>query len=96
MKNAFCVRIKIHGQVQGVFFRTSAKEKADELGVFGWARNLDDGSVEIMAEENPPAGGEKLKEFLDWCKKGSKFAKVEKMDVEWHDDKGKFKDFRII
>lgn len=54
----------IEGKVQGVFFRASAKEQADKLGLNGWVRNLSDGSVEIQVE------GEKetLKRFLEWCK----------------------------
>ena len=44
------LRISITGTVQGVFFRTYIKEKADELKVRGFARNLEDGRVEVIAE----------------------------------------------
>ncbi len=68
--------ITIFGEVQGVFFRSSAKEKAEELGVTGFARNDPDGSVYMEAE-----GGEKaLEEFLAWCGKGPAGAKVEKIE----------------
>ncbi len=40
-------RIKVTGRVQGVFFRASTKEKAEELGINGWVRNEPDGSVLI-------------------------------------------------
>ncbi|MGM0941624.1 MAG: acylphosphatase [Bacillota bacterium] len=42
----------ISGRVQGVGFRYTAKQKADELGVTGWIRNNEDGTVELDAEGN--------------------------------------------
>ena len=70
--------IRIIGKVQGVFFRASAKEKADYLGVSGFVRNESDGCVYIEAE------GEEiiLEQFLEWCWQGPPRAKVDKMDVE--------------
>ena len=46
-KEVYCT---VHGEVQGVFFRQFVKEKADQLGVFGYAKNLPDGTVEIVAQ----------------------------------------------
>lgn len=70
------LKIKVSGRVQGVFFRYSAKVKADELGIVGFARNEADGSVYIEAE-----GEEKvLEQFLEWCKEGSEFAAVENVE----------------
>lgn len=79
------LNIKIYGQVQGVFFRVSAKEKAEKLGITGFVRNEKDGSLFIEAE------GEKqnLDKFLQWCKKGSPMAKVERIEVT----AGKLKNF---
>lgn len=66
----------VSGRVQGVFFRASAKEKADELDIAGWAKNLSDGRVEIVIE-----GDEKLvDEMLKWCYKGSSNSKIEKVE----------------
>ena len=48
------IHIIVHGRVQGVWFRAGAKEKADELGLFGWGKNQPEGTVEIHVE------GEKL------------------------------------
>jgi len=77
--------IKIHGQVQGVFFRASTKEKADELGVTGLVRNEPDGSVYVEAE-----GEEKsLETFVRWCHRGPPRATVEKCDIR----EGSLKDF---
>lgn len=71
------LNIKIYGKVQGIFFRVTAKEKADGLGITGFTKNEDDGSVYIEAE-----GEEKnLEEFLKWCKKGPSLAKVEKIET---------------
>ena len=71
------LNIKIHGQVQGVFFRATAKEKADTLGIKIFARNEPDGSVYIEAEGEK----EKLDEFIKWCYQGPSFARVEKVEV---------------
>lgn len=86
------VRIIIFGRVQGVFFRKSTKEKADELGVLGWVRNDSDGSVEIMAV------GEKeiLEKFIKWCKKGPPLAKVENVEADWSKASSDFEEFSII
>ena len=82
------INIKIFGRVQGVFFRDSAGKKAEELGIAGFARNEPDGSVYIEAE-----GGEKeLQEFVEWCKAGPEFAKVEKAETSYGEVKG-FKGF---
>ena len=44
------VQLIIHGKVQGVFFRTSTKDKANELRLSGFVRNSEDGTVEVIAE----------------------------------------------
>lgn len=72
------LNIKIYGQVQGVFFRDSARKKAEEIGIFGFIRNEPDGNVYIEAEGEE----EKLKELLDWCKKGSELAEVKKVETK--------------
>ena len=71
--------IWIYGEVQGVFFRRTAKLKAEELGLVGWVRNRPDGGVEAVAQ-GPKTSVNKL---IVWCKKGPPFAKVEKVEVEW-------------
>lgn len=72
------VSINIAGKVQGVFFRASAKEKADTLRIKGTARNKEDGSVFIEAEGNE----RDIEEFIAWCKNGPRLARVDRCDVK--------------
>ena len=84
--------IFIYGEVQGVFFRRSARVKADELGVVGLIRNRRDGSVEVIAQGSKA----KVDTFIKWCKKGPPFAKVGKVEVEWKKNLEDFEEFEII
>jgi acylphosphatase len=65
-------RVVVHGYVQGVFFRDSARRKALGLGVAGWVRNCPDGTVEAMAEGSPDS----VASFVDWCRHGPRGAEV--------------------
>lgn len=64
--------LRVEGKVQGVYFRESARQEAERLGVVGWVRNLADGSVEAEAQG---ASGP-LHEFVAWCHKGPPAAQV--------------------
>ena len=86
------VHIRISGQVQGVFFRSSAKEEADRWGLAGWVRNNEDGSVEVMAV----GLRERLNKFVKWCKKGPPLAKVENVEVDWRPEDMDFEGFEIL
>ena len=66
------IRLRIKGKVQGVFYRASAKEIADEIGVTGWIRNTADADVE--AEVTGTAA--QLLQFSNWCRQGPKRAVV--------------------
>ena len=67
-----CKRCIIKGKVQGVFFRASTQEKAYQLGVNGFARNLPDGSVEVLA-----CGPiDKVQMLVDWLWQGSPLSQV--------------------
>lgn len=85
------VTINVIGKVQGVFFRVSAKEKADELGVLGTVKNEKDGSVFIEAEGNE----ENLNRFIEWCKKGPSKAVVLEVKIEMAKPK-QFHTFEIL
>ena len=78
------------GRVQGVGFRYTARELADECGVSGWAKNLSDGRVELVAEAHEEA----VKVFLE--KVSGNFRNyIQKEDVTWSAATGEFKDFDI-
>jgi acylphosphatase len=83
--------VKIHGNVQGVGFRYYAKQTADVLGIFGWVRNESDGSVTLEAEGEE----EKIIQFLQWCRTGPRYAKIEKVDIDVSDIKN-YSDFKIL
>ena len=85
------LNIKISGQVQGVFFRHAAKEKAEELGLKGFAKNEPDDSVYIEVEGKEEA----LKKFIEWCKKGPASARIEKVEVAEGENK-KFSQFETL
>jgi DNA ligase D-like protein (predicted 3'-phosphoesterase) len=61
--NNVAIRVSVRGQVQGVFFRQATFERAQELGLLGWVRNEEDGSVAVHAE-GPEAAVEQLLAFL--------------------------------
>ncbi|MBA4053516.1 MAG: acylphosphatase [Marivirga sp.] len=72
------ISILISGKVQGVFFRASAKEKADELGIVGFVTNQPNGSVYIEAEGNK----EQLNDLKTWCQTGPRRAQVDSVEIK--------------
>jgi acylphosphatase len=72
-----CKKCFVSGRVQGVFYRGSAAQRARELGVRGYARNLADGRVEVLAcgEE------EAVRTFVSWLWTGSSASKVTAVEV---------------
>ena len=84
--------IRVYGQVQGVFYRHTARSHAEKLRLTGWVQNETDGSVTIAAEGEATA----LEKFLEWCRKGPPLANIEKVDVEWQEATGEFKRFDIL
>lgn len=71
-------RFLVEGRVQGVWFRASTREQALRLGVSGYAKNLADGRVEVLAEGHPDA----LEELSNWLKQGPRLAKVTNLRTE--------------
>ena len=71
------ISITVTGKVQGVFYRQSAKEKALELGLTGYIKNLRNGNVFITATGTR----EQLAAFTGWCKKGPPQAVVAGVEI---------------
>lgn len=65
-------RFLISGRVQGVGFRSFAQQQAQRIGVSGWARNLDDGRVEVHAN----GSREQLDDFESQLRRGPRWADV--------------------
>ena len=85
------LKINIKGTVQGIFFRKFLEEKANELDMQGYCRNLDDGSVEVIAEGRD----EKVNEFVELCREGPKQAQIMNVNVEEIKHQG-LKGFKIL
>jgi len=68
---------RIHGRVQGVFFRQSCQQEARKLTLTGYAQNNDDHTVTVEAE-GPAAA---LQALEDWCRQGPEMARVDRVDV---------------
>jgi acylphosphatase len=66
------VRARVRGRVQGVYYRASTRERAQQLAVTGWVRNRADGTVELEAQ-GPAAAVDAL---LAWCGDGPPAARV--------------------
>jgi acylphosphatase len=77
-------RVVVRGNVQGVGFRYYANAQAARLGVAGFVRNLDDGSVEVEAEGDRDA----VKTFVDWARTGPPSAFVESAEVSEREPAG--------
>jgi acylphosphatase len=83
-------RLHLHGRVQGVYFRESMCQKASELEITGWVRNLADGSVEALVQGSPA----RVEQIIEWARRGPPLASVEQMEVE--EAAGEFADFRRL
>lgn len=81
----------IYGHVQGVFFRDSTRDRALQLGLVGYVRNLPDGSVELEAEGSQGS----LEELISWCHHGPPEARVERVQVDWGEPTGSWTEFTV-
>ena len=77
MSELIARRCHVSGRVQGVFFRASTRDRARELGVTGYARNLPDGRVEVLACGKPDA----VEALCRWLWQGSPSSQVTTVDV---------------
>ena len=86
------VLINVTGKVQGVCFRRFAQSKANALGITGYVMNIDNGSVNILAQGAYHA----VDNFIEWCKDGVPQAQVDKVYVEEDEENEIYLDFSIL
>jgi acylphosphatase len=77
-------RVRVTGDVQGVFFRDATRRKASQRGVAGWVRNCGDGSVEVVFEGPEDA----VSAMVDFCRSGPGRASVDDVDVSTEEPEG--------
>ena len=82
--------LRIHGLVQGVFFRETMRRQAEQLGVTGWVCNCFDMSVEAMVQGTPEA----LDAIIAWAHHGPESAQVERVEID--QGEGNFTRFEIL
>ena len=71
-------RLRISGRVQGVYFRESMRQRAEQLNVTGWVRNCPDGTVEAIAQGD----AFKVGRLIEWAERGPAAAQVDNVEVE--------------
>ena len=84
--------LKIHGIVQGVYFRQSTRKQAQKLGLTGWISNQPDGTVEAIIE-GPSRAVETL---ISWAHRGPEEAQVSSVGVQALTGSAEYPDFRIL
>jgi acylphosphatase len=85
-----CIHFTVSGRVQGVYFRASTQEQAQQLGLVGWIRNTDDGDVEGVAQGD----SNDLDLLVEWLHLGPPQANVEQVKVNTI-AAGKFQEFEV-
>lgn len=76
--------VLVSGRVQGVYYRASTRDAAEERGVDGWVLNRDDGRVEAVFEGRE----EDVRALVAWCETGSPAADVDSVEVEYGEPDG--------
>ncbi|MGY6745049.1 MAG: acylphosphatase [Cecembia sp.] len=84
-------RIKVHGKVQGIFFRKNTQQKALELGLSGWVKNEEDGTVSVEIEGELHS----ILAMQSWLRLGPPNSEVENIEISQGQEQG-YKDFMIL
>jgi acylphosphatase len=84
MSDPLRAHVFVSGRVQGVYYRANTRDTAQERGVDGWVKNLDDGRVEAVFEGDRDA----VESMVEWCHDGSPQATVEEVSVEYGEPEG--------
>jgi len=85
------VHIFISGIVQGIFFRSNIKERANKLNLKGFVKNLSNGKVEAVFEGKE----ENINEILKFCKKGPQGAKIKDIEIREEKVSNEFNSFEV-
>lgn len=86
------IEMRIAGRVQGVWFRDSTQREAVRIGgLTGFVRNVPDGSVEVVAE----GAREACERLLQWCERGPRMARVDRIRHSWGDARQEFEVFKV-
>ena len=85
------LRAVVHGDVQGVGFRYFVQRRAQQLGLTGWVRNNDDGTVELVAE----GGREALEQLKRALQEGPRMARVDRVETQWSAATGSLSRFEL-
>jgi acylphosphatase len=92
MSDLAALHAVVYGHVQGVYFRAFVEEQAGSLGMTGYVCNLAGGkAVEVWAEGDK----KKLEELVKYLNMGPPGARVDKVNAEWLEHTGKYRDFTI-
>jgi len=81
----------VHGDVQGVGYRYFVQRKAQQLGLQGWVRNNDDGTVELVAE----GSREQLEQLKRALEEGPRLARVDRVETRWSNAAGGLNSFEL-
>jgi len=71
------MHVRVHGVVQGVYYRASTVKQAHALGINGWVRNMQDGGVEAVFEGDADA----VRRMVTWAGSGPPRAAVERIEA---------------
>ena len=86
------IRVIVSGRVQMVMYRDFAQRKARRLGIVGTVRNLDNGTVEVVAQGTE----EILNRYLTKLRRGSVLSRVADVQVSWIESNAEFSEFGIV
>jgi len=86
------VHLHIYGRVQGVSFRYYARQRAQSLGLSGWARNAADGSVDVVVE----GPQDSVQQFVNWAHRGPSMAQVDRVRIDREEPEQTSHVFRIV
>ena len=81
----------VHGDVQGVGFRYFVQRKAEQLGLTGWVRNNDDGTVELVAEGEH----DQLEQLKRVLLEGPRMSRVDRVETKWSSGTGGLRGFEL-